>query len=54
VTLSTGPDHAPNTKLPLGAAISLSYTTFFENFADVLRACWLWLIAAAVISGAGG
>jgi len=54
MSLATGPQSAANPKLPLGATISLSYSSYFRNFADVLRASWLWLVLAAPLSGIVG
>jgi hypothetical protein len=38
-------------KLPLWRSISLSYSTYFRDFPDVLRASWLWLVLVAVLTG---
>jgi hypothetical protein len=46
------PQRATNPKLPLGATIGLSYSTYFHNFVDVLRASWLWLLITAPFTGA--
>src|SRR5262249_13156554 len=54
VTLSMEPRHPPGAKLPLWATITLSYSTYFQSFADVLRSTWAWLILAAAFSGLGG
>ncbi len=37
-------------KLPFRKTISLAYATFFSHFMDALRASWLWLIVAAVLT----
>jgi hypothetical protein len=37
-------------KLPFWDTVSLSYSTYFANFIDVLRASWLWMIVAAVFT----
>jgi len=39
-------------KLPLGRTIRLSYSTYFGQFSDVLRASWLWLVLAGAFTGA--
>jgi hypothetical protein len=52
--LASGPQEPSPAKLPLGATISLSYATYFYNFADVLRASWLWLVLIAPLSGIVG
>jgi hypothetical protein len=49
-----GPLGPAGAKLPLGATISLSYATYFQNFPDVLRASWLWLVLVAPLSGIVG
>lgn len=49
-----GPFGPAGAKLPLGATISLSYSTYFQNFADVLRASWLWLVLVAPLTGVVG
>jgi len=54
VTPTTDPQHAGGAKLPLGRAISLSYSTYFGNFGDVLRASWLWLIVTGAFSAIAG
>jgi hypothetical protein len=46
-----GPQDAANTKLPLWDTIGASYSTYFDNFGDVLRICWLWLVLGAVLGG---
>jgi hypothetical protein len=51
MSLATGPQGPSGAKLPLGATISLSYSTYFRNFVDVLRASWLWLVLAAPLTG---
>jgi hypothetical protein len=38
-------------KLPLGRTIALSYSSYFHDFTDVLRICWLWILLAAVLVG---
>jgi hypothetical protein len=54
MSLASGPQGAADPKLPLGATISLSYATYFYNFADVLRASWLWLVLIAPLTGIVG
>jgi hypothetical protein len=44
-------DRAANPKLPLWDTIRLSYSTYFQNFTDVLRITWLWLAVAAPLMG---
>ena len=39
-------------KLPLGRTVRLSYSTYFGQFSDVLRASWLWLVLAGAFTGA--
>jgi hypothetical protein len=39
-------------KLPLWDTIHLSYSSYFENFSDVLRISWLWLAAVTPLWGA--
>lgn len=38
-------------KLPLRNVIKLSYATYFENFPDVLRIVWVWLLILVPVSG---
>jgi hypothetical protein len=51
MSLVSEPEDAPNPKLPLGNTISLSYSTYFQNFMDVLRISWLWLVVVAPLAG---
>jgi GYF domain 2 len=44
-------DRAANPKLPLWDTIRLSYSTYFQNFPDVLRISWLWLAVATPLMG---
>lgn len=37
----------PLPKLPLRNTISLSYSTYFRDFIDALRASWLWMLISA-------
>ncbi len=37
----------PQPRLPLRDTIGLSYSTYFRDFIDALRASWLWLIISA-------
>ena len=41
-------------KLPLWKTIRLSYATYYNNFPDLLRTSWLWLILIGVLIGGGG
>src|SRR5712691_382833 len=45
------PDDLPYPKLPFWDVVSLSYSTYFRHFIDVLRASWLWLVVVAVFTG---
>lgn len=45
------PPSPPYPKLPFWDAVSLSYSTYFNHFIDVLRTSWLWLIVIAVCTG---
>ena len=48
--MAEGDPSPPDSKLRLGNTISLSYSSYFTNFVDILRASWLWLIAAAALT----
>jgi hypothetical protein len=37
-------------KLPFWHTVSLSYSSYFRHFTDVLRASWLWLLVAGGIT----
>jgi hypothetical protein len=37
-------------KLPFWDTVSLSYSSYFRRFTDVLRASWLWLVVVAVLT----
>ena len=54
MSLASGPHGWSIAKLPLGATIGLSYSTYFQNFPDVLRASWLWLVLVAPLGGIVG
>lgn len=45
---------AANPKLPLWDTICLSYSAYFDNFSNVLRVSWLWLVVVAPIAGFAG
>jgi hypothetical protein len=49
MSLAEGPTGQSYPKLPLSDTISTSYSTYFHNFVDVLRASWLWLAPAAAL-----
>jgi len=49
--MSQDSDPPPHSKLPLANTITLSYSDFFQRFADVLRISWLWLVIAALLIG---
>jgi hypothetical protein len=49
-----GPLGPAGAKLPLGATIGLSYSSYFQNFPDLLRASWLWLLLVAPLGGIVG
>jgi hypothetical protein len=51
MSVDSEPLNQPYPKLPLGRAISLSYSTYFEHFLDALRASWLWMLVVAAITG---
>ena len=51
MSLAEGPPDLPYPKLPFWDTVSLSYSTYFRHFIDALRASWLWLIVAAVVTG---
>jgi hypothetical protein len=44
---AVAPQSADIPKLPLWNTIGLAYSTYFHNFADVLRISWLWLVVCA-------
>src|SRR3978361_554605 len=44
---------APPEKLPFWDTVSLSYSTYFANFIDALRASWIWLVVVAALTGVG-
>jgi hypothetical protein len=44
--------NAANPKLPLWHTVSLSYSTFFAHFKDVLQISWLWLLVVTPLTGA--
>jgi hypothetical protein len=46
-----GPQSLPYPKLPFWHTVGLSYSTYFNHFIDAVRACWLWLIVVAVLTG---
>lgn len=41
-------------KLPLGRAISLSYSTYFRHFIDALRTSWVWFLTVGLLTGFAG
>jgi hypothetical protein len=41
----------PYPKLPFREAVSLSYSSYFANFGEALRASWLWLVITAAVMG---
>jgi hypothetical protein len=41
----------PPPKLPIWDVVGAAYTDYLQNFADVLRASWLWLAITAVFCG---
>jgi hypothetical protein len=43
----------PPQKLPFRDTVSLSYSTYFANFIDALRASWIWLVVVAAMTGVG-
>ena len=45
-----GPSGQSYPKLPLSDTIGISYSSYFHNFVDVLRASWLWLAPAAIVT----
>lgn len=49
MSITEGPPELPYPKLPFWNAVGLSYSTYFGNFIDVLRASWLWLIVTAAL-----
>ena len=51
MSLADGPPELLYPKLPFWDAVSLAYSTYFRHFIDALRASWLWLIVAAVVTG---
>lgn len=42
----------PYPKLPFWGTVGLSYSTYFRNFMEALRASWLWLILVAALTSA--
>jgi hypothetical protein len=51
MSLYVDAERAAKSKLPLWQTISLSYSTYFVHFMDVLRISWLWLLVVAVLVG---
>ena len=45
------PQAANPSKLPLWDTICLSYSTYFNNFLDVLRISWLWMLVGVPLLG---
>ncbi len=52
LAIETRPGSKP--KLPLWHTICGSYSTYFHDFGDVLRICWLWLVIAVPVTGVSG
>jgi hypothetical protein len=50
MSLAEGRQGQPYPKLPFWDTVGLSYSTYFSNFIDALRASWLWLIVAAALT----
>jgi hypothetical protein len=51
MSLADSPPDLPYPKLPFWDTVSLSYSTYFSQFIDVLRASWLWLLVVAAFTG---
>jgi len=51
MSLTIEPQGAAGSKLPVWDTICFSYSTYFYNFQDVLRICWLWLAVTALLTG---
>ena len=51
MSLADSPPDPPYPKLPFWDTVSLSYSTYFSQFIDVLRASWLWLLVVAAFTG---
>jgi hypothetical protein len=51
MSLVEGPPDPLYPKLPFWNVVSLSYSTYFRHFIDVLRASWLWLVVVTVFTG---
>jgi hypothetical protein len=51
MSFAEDPPDPPYPKLPFRAAVSLSYSTYFEHFTEALRASWFWLIVVAALTG---
>jgi hypothetical protein len=50
MSLAVGPASLRYPKLPFWETVSISYSTYFHNFVEVLRTSWLWLAAAAALT----
>ena len=42
--MASAQSNPANAKLPLIDTVKFAYTAYFENFADVIRCTWLWLL----------
>jgi hypothetical protein len=51
MSVGEGPPGSHYPRLPFWDTVGLSYTTYFGNFIDALRASSLWLITVAVLTG---
>jgi hypothetical protein len=51
MSLASNHEGATAPKLPLWDTICRSYSSYFHNFADVLRISWLWLAVAVPLWG---
>jgi hypothetical protein len=54
MSLAEGPPDLAYPKLPFWHTVGLSYSTYFRDFIDALRASWLWLILTAGFAGFAG
>jgi hypothetical protein len=47
MSVAGGPPDLAYPKLPFWDTVTLSYSSYFRHFTDVLRVSWLWLLVAA-------
>jgi hypothetical protein len=52
MSVANSGDGKADPKLPLGTTIGLAYSSYFQNFIDVLRISWLYLLLVVPLIGA--